>query len=78
MHRIKIIVCKVPLEEPEGMILSGTGRHRWEACVELDVEECGLDSSDSGEGQMMRSREHDNEHFGSIKCAEFPDKLANY
>jgi len=37
------------------------------------MEKYRLDSSDSGQGHIAGSGEHDNEHFGSINSGEFFD-----
>jgi len=37
------------------------------------VRKCGLDSSGSGQGTVVGSCEHSNEHSGSIKHGEFLD-----
>jgi hypothetical protein len=41
------------------------------------VDRCGLDSSDSGYGQVTDCCEHGNEPSGSIKGGEFLDKLSD-
>jgi hypothetical protein len=55
--------------KPEGKRPPGRPRLRWEDYIRMDLREvgCGLDSSGSGWGPVVNSREHRNESLGSIK-----------
>jgi hypothetical protein len=54
---------------PEGKRSLGKPKRRWE----VRVERYGLDASDSGQGPVAGSCEHDNKHPGSVKGGEFLD-----
>jgi hypothetical protein len=65
---------KILVGKPEEKRLLRRSRHRWEDNIKVvlreTVEECGLESSGSGQGPVAGSCEHSNEPLGSIKCGE--------
>jgi hypothetical protein len=66
---------KILVGKPEGKILLGRPRYRWEFNIKMDFRSCGLNSSGSGYGQVADSCEHDNEPSASIKGGELLDQL---
>jgi hypothetical protein len=71
---------RVLVGKPEGKRPLGRLRCRWEDNIKMDLQEVGwgwhgLNSSGSGEGQVVGSSECDNEPSGSIKYGESLDRL---
>ena len=75
--------CVMVLErKPEGKRLLGRPRYRWEESIKRNLREIwwghGLDSSGSGQGQVVGSCERRNEPSGSIQCRGYLKQLRTF
>jgi hypothetical protein len=71
-------VYKVLVGKPKGKRPLERPRHRWENGVRMDLRECGLDSTGSGQGPVVGCCECDDEPSGSWAMKFVRQKARTY